>query len=140
VRQKITSALLGLSFIFLVAAPVTTVITPEPVSAACGERVLGFPYWYRGIVDADCNIVSPAGDLPGFITTIALNLIEIALFVVGYIAVFFILYGGFLFMTGGSNPAQVEKARKSILNAVIGLTISIGSIAIVNLIFGVFKS
>jgi hypothetical protein len=137
-RQKITSALLGLSFVFFVAAPITAVATPGPVSAACRERVLGFPYWYRGIVDNECNIISPAGDLSGFIWTIALNVIEIALFIVGYIALFFILYGGFMFITGGSNPAQVEKARKSILNAVIGLVISIASIGLVNLIFGVF--
>ncbi|MCK9623145.1 MAG: hypothetical protein M0R47_21745, partial [Methylobacter sp.] len=95
----------------------------------------------RGLTDADCNILSPdkAGGLSTFIWKIVLNIIEIGLFIAGYAALFFILYGGFLFLTGGSNPSQIEKARKSILNAVIGLVISISAIAIVKLIFGILK-
>ena len=66
-------------------------------------------------------------------------LIEIALILAGWLALFFILYGGFLFITGGGNASQVEKARKSIFNAVIGLIISIGAIAITNLAFGLLE-
>ena len=43
-------------------------------------------------------------------------------------------------MTGGGNPAQVEKGRKSILNAVIGLAISVSAVALTNFIFGIAVS
>ena len=134
----------GISFILLAAAPVAIVATPQASYAAgpaCDQGLLGMPPWYRGLTDADCNILSPdkAGGLSTFIWKIVLNIIEIGLFIAGYAALFFILYGGFLFLTGGSNPSQIEKARKSILNAVIGLVISISAIAIVKLIFGILK-
>ena len=38
-------------------------------------------------------------------------------------------------MTGGSNPSMIERARKTILSAVIGLIIGLGSVAIVNMLF-----
>ena len=40
-------------------------------------------------------------------------------------------------MTGGALPAQLEKARKTILNAVIGLVIALAAIALTNLVFNI---
>jgi len=146
-------ALVVVMFAAFVVAPTFAIVSSPTASAAaaiptskCQPSFLGIPPWYRGLVDGStgkCEISGPGQKLPngqtldlsGYIWRIALNLIEIALVIVGYIAFFFVLYGGFQFLTGGSNPAQIEKARKSILNAVIGLAISIGAIAIVNLIF-----
>jgi len=137
-------------FVFLIASPILAIATPFPSNTAaieCEQRFLGIPPWYKGLTEVtnatgseQCSIVAPdAGDssdgLTKFITKIVLNVIEIALWLVGYIALFFVLLGGFQFLTGGSNPSQIEKARKSILNAVIGLVISFGAVAIVNLIF-----
>lgn len=128
----------------LIVAPVMTLVTPQAVMAgdACERRILLIPPWYRDLTDDDCNIVSPSsvpGGLGGFIWRVALNVVEIGLFIAGYVSLLFIFYGGFLFLTGGSNPTQTEKARKTLVNAVIGLIISIASIAIVNLIFGLVK-
>lgn len=132
-------------FIFGLAAPVTALVSPQTVSAgaACEGRILGIPPWYRGLTDDDCNIASPtnSGDkgdnLQGFIWKIVLNIIEMAIIIVAYIAVFFILYGGFLYLTGGGSPGQLEKAKKSITNAVIGLVIAMASVGIINFIFGI---
>jgi hypothetical protein len=139
-----------LAFAVLIAAPVVTVAvapTTYAVGGAAGASCevggfLGIPPWYRGLTsnDGQCSIDSPGGDkdaLSKFILHIALNIIEIGLYIVGYIAVFFVLYGGFQFLTGGDNPSQIEKARKTILNAVIGLVISISAVVIVNLLFGI---
>jgi len=141
--KKLRNILAPFLFVFLIASPIMAVATPLPatVSAACDDRVLGFPPWYKGLTSgAKCEIAGPdvndENGLRKFITKIIVNIIEIGLVLVGYIAVFFILFGGFQFLTGGSNPAQIEKARKSILNAVIGLAIAIGAIAIVNLLIG----
>jgi hypothetical protein len=85
--------------------------------------------------------VSPdaVGGVGNFIWRIALNIIDIALQLVGYIAAGFILYGGFLFLTSAGDPGKTAKARTMILDAAIGLAISIGSVAIINLFTGVVK-
>lgn len=135
--------LLAGAFILFFVSPAMTIATPQTANAAtCGGSVLGIPPWYRGLSKNEgdnCVIVSPeeVGGLSNFIWRIVLNGIEMALVIVSWIAFFFILYGGFLFITGGGNASQVEKARKSVFNAVIGLVISLGAIAITNLIFNV---
>jgi hypothetical protein len=141
--------LLAGMFILFIASPVLSLITPQTTYAAgdasCEQRFLGIPPWYRGLTEkdakGDCQIVSPmdsdVGGLSPFIWKIVLNIIEIVLVLTAIIAVIFVLYGGFLFITGGGNSSQVEKARKSILNALIGLVISMGAIAMTNLIFDV---
>ena len=143
-NKLIKNILAAGAFIMFVASPVLAVTSPvvSTTAAACDGRVLGIPAWYRGLTEgADCAIVSPdaAGGLSAFIWTIVLNVIEMALVITAYIAAFFILYGGFLFLTGGSIPGQLEKARKSILNAVIGLAIALGAIGITNLIFTIIN-
>jgi len=148
-KISVTKIIAGVMFAFFVASPVMAIATPQvqPVSArGCEDRFLGIPPWYRGLTNnkpnskpADCAIKSPTKEngvtLEQFIWTIVLNVIEMAVVATAYIAAFFILYGGFQFIAGGSNPGSIEKARKTILNAVIGLIISMGSIAIINLIF-----
>lgn len=140
----------ALLFAFVVAGPAMVVVTPAPVFALeCEQRLLGIPPWYRGMTveqenpstgNPECVIQSPDGSEDGvqnFVLKLALNIIEIAIVVTGYIAFFFLLYGGFQFLTGGSNPGQVEKARLTMLNAIIGLAIALGAVGITNLIFGI---
>lgn len=142
------------TFMMFVAAPMVTIATPTQASAAglnCERTFLGIPPWYRGLTEVkqnaqtgkeECAVIDPSSLTNGvqsFITIVVLNAIQIGLTVVGIIAFLFILYGGFQFLTGGNNPSQVENARKSILNASIGLVISFGAVAIVNLVFGVLK-
>lgn len=109
----------------------------------CPDNVLTFPTWYRGLQDpATCDIESPGSGetaLGDFIWKIVLNVIEIALQLVGYLAVGFIIYGGFVYITGAGSPDKITAGRKIILNAVIGLVISIFSIAIVNLVLRGFE-
>ena len=143
-KATIKSILFGGLFIFAFAAPVMAIVAPAQsahADAACENRVLGIPRWYRGLTgpSPDCNIVSPdeAGGLSTFIWKIVLNIIEMAIVATAYVATFFILFGGFLYMTGGALPAQLEKARKTILNAVIGLVIALAAIALTNLVFNI---
>ena len=137
--RKLTAYIvMGLMAVFMIA-PVVSLASPAPsVSAACDTRFLGMPTWYRGITESDCSIQMPSGgadELGGFIWKIVLNIVEMALVLVVYVAVGLIIYSGFLFITGGGNPGTVEKARKSVLNAVIGLVIALSAIALTNFIF-----
>lgn len=110
---------------------------PIDPSANCRQYLLTFPAWYRGIVDTStCDIKSPTavGGIGSFIWTIALNSIEILLNLIGYAAVGFIIYGGYKYMISAGSPDGMVAARKTILNAVIGLAISIAAVAIVRTI------
>ena len=145
--KRLKNIFIGIAFALFIAAPATVVITPTSTQAftpdeSCEMRLLLLPVWFRGLATRDdageCVIASPdevSGGLTGFIWKIVLNVIEMGMIIAGYVAVFFILYAGFLFLTNGSNPSTVEKARVTIINAVIGLAIALGSIGILNLIF-----
>jgi hypothetical protein len=52
----------------------------------------------------------------------------------GIIAVVLILYGGFLWMTSNGEEGQIDKAKRVILNAVIGLAIILSAVAITQFI------
>ncbi|MFA6392373.1 MAG: pilin [Patescibacteria group bacterium] len=58
-------------------------------------------------------------------------IIQWILGLLGLIAVILVLYGGFTWMTAGGNEEKVEKAKKIITAAVIGLVIILVAWAIV---------
>lgn len=109
-------------------------------SGACGNSFLTFPAWYRGITDSNCDIKSPAktdDGLQRYIWTIALNVIEIMMQAIGYLAVLFMIYGGFLYMTSNGNPEGAAKGLKTIINASIGLALGMSAIAVKNFLWTV---
>lgn len=65
-----------------------------------------------------------------------INIVNYVLGALGLIAVIVILYGGFLWMLSRGNAQQVEKAKRVIRNAVIGLVIVLLSWAIVQFVVG----
>lgn len=145
--KRIRNWLLAIFFVASTGGATLAVAMPQTTMAACVPKpLLTIPPWYRGLTRNDCSIMSPS-EMPGdektklsrFIWTIVLNVIEIMLHIVGYISVGFIIYGGFKFITGTGTPDTVVKARTTILNAVIGLILSIASIGIVNVIAGAIK-
>lgn len=139
-NKKIRNWIAALLFVTTAGGATFTMATPQPAYAACSESLLTFPAWYKGLLDGGCNIKSPkdAGGLSTFIWTIVLNIIEIMLQAVGYIAAGFIIRGGFKYMTSVGDPGETAKAKKMVMDAVIGLVISMLSVAIVNLISGAF--
>jgi len=136
--QKIRNWTMALLFVATAGGATLAVATPSNAFAACNDRLLTFPAWYKGLTEADCTIKSPtaAGGLPTFIWTIALNILEMMLQLVGYLAVGFLIRGGFKYMTSVGDPGETAKAKKIVMDAVIGLVISIFSVAIVNLVAG----
>lgn len=156
VFSKISSTVIGLSFASIVGGAVVTTVNPASVSFAAetcsaAKGFLTFPVWYRGlnVSKDDCSLVSPDSlntaaapgnnGLSNFIWRVVLNIMDMALQAVGYVAVGFILYGGFTMIVSNGSPEGSAKGRKTILNAVIGLVISIGSVGIVNLVMGIIK-
>lgn len=56
----------------------------------------------------------------------------------GTVALFFVFFAGFKFLTSGGDPKQVEGARKTLTYAIIGLVVIILSFAIINFIAHTF--
>lgn len=141
--KKLTLWIAALSMTLLIGGTATslTVATQPAAAASCTKNgtFLGFPPWYRGLQNSDCSIKSPSGNLSGFIWTIVLNIIDDALRLVGFAAITFIIYGGFKYMTSQGSADGMSKAKTTILNAIIGLVLSMVSIAIVNLAVGAFQ-
>lgn len=98
------------------------------LAASCANNGIPIlPTWYKyldGTTNADgtctLNFAFP-GDLP----EIALAVVEILLRVGALVAVAFVIYGGFLYLTSQGEPDRAATARKTIINAVVGLVITI---------------
>jgi len=141
-KKNIRNWIAALLFVTAAGGATLTLATPQTTYAACGDRLLTLPAWFKGLTDGECNIKSPEPGPTGlskFIWTIALNVLEAMLQIVGYVSVGFIIAGGFKYMTSSGSTDGMTKARTTILNAVIGLGISIFSVAIVNLVAGSIK-
>lgn len=124
--------------ILVATVPANNVSAQSP--GACGNSFLTFPAWYRGITDSNCDIKGPGKTEDGlqrYIWTIALNVIEIIMQAIGYLAVLYMIYGGFLYMTSNGNPEGAAKGLKTIINAAIGIAIGMSAIAIKNFLWQV---
>lgn len=139
-RKQIGRWTVALLLVASVGGATLTLATPQTTHAACNERLLTFPAWYKGIVDGSCKVKNPndVGGLPTFIAKISLNIVEFMLQLVGYLCVGFIITGGFKYLISTGSPDDIAKSKKTILNAIIGLIISIFSIGIVNVVVGIF--
>ncbi|MDP2789685.1 MAG: Ig-like domain-containing protein [bacterium] len=60
-----------------------------------------------------------------------INILKWALGLLGLVAVMVMLYGGFLWLTSGGDEKKIEKAKRTLINGVIGLVIILVSWAIV---------
>ncbi len=68
------------------------------------------------------------------IMEIITRLIRTFLTFLGVLMVVYVLYGGFLYMTSGGETERIKKAKKILINAMIGLVIILSSYAIVQFV------
>lgn len=137
--KNLKSWILSLAIMFTAGGALFALATPQITAAAtvnCEATFLGINSWHRNLKkDVDCSIISPESkDMTGFIWTIVLNIIEMGLMLAGYAAAAFILYGGIQYILSQGAPESAVKARTTILNAVIGLVLSMMSASIVGFI------
>lgn len=87
--------------------------------------------------DSKCKISNPAEgiliDIPSFDKLLE-RFIEILLYFAGAIAVVFLVIGGFRYVTSAGNEELMEKAKKNITSAVIGIIIIVMAFAIVSIV------
>lgn len=72
-------------------------------------------------------------------TTKVKDIINIALYVLGIIAVIMIIIGAFRYVLSGGDAGAVTAAKNTIFYAVIGLVVAILSFVIVNFVIGAFR-
>ena len=117
-------------------------------AAACNpnQLFLGvFPVWYKYLETENpvingitsCKIIINFSENPNQFWLIGLGIVDILLRVAGLAAVAFVMYGGFMYMTSQGRPTsqgepdKTAKAKNTILNSLIGLTIAIMAAVIV---------
>lgn len=67
---------------------------------------------------------------------IVLTIVNFFLTFLGLLAVIMVIYGGFLYVSSAGNEENVNKAKKILLYAVIGIVVIIVSFALVNTLLG----
>lgn len=81
------------------------------------------------------NIGLPAGDGDvGSVIDIIVNLIRIFLSFMGLLLVIIIIYAGFTWMLSMGNEEKTAQAKRTLINAIIGIVLILLSYAIVNFV------
>jgi hypothetical protein len=109
--------------------------------AACGVGSGGIPdfivpTWYKYLgEDTSSGRCVPLFTFtkPDDFIKVLLAVFEIILRIGGLAAVIFVIYGGFLYLTSGGEPEKTRNGRTTIINALIGLAITMSATGIVNL-------
>ena len=130
--------LLGYGMSVIAILSVLAPATPVHADAPCSPpNFLGMPAWYRGLQDSkDCSSIQTT-DIQTMILTLALNILQAAMVIVAYVAVGFIIKGGYMYMVSSGSPDAMAKAKNTIRDALIGLVIAISAAAIVDMVAGV---
>jgi len=67
------------------------------------------------------------------------RILKILLSIVGFVALIFLVWGGFKYMTASGDEEKVKSAKGTIINALIGLVIVILAYALVAIVYNVIK-
>jgi hypothetical protein len=82
------------------------------------------------------NLIAPTPIVRAELLSLIFNIIRYLLGFLGVVAVIILIYGGFLWMTAKGDEERVRKAKKTIINGLIGLIIILLSYAIVSFVMG----
>lgn len=120
----------------------SSAVSAQDTSCKLNQSFLGIPTWYKYLnasedssgrcspqltTDADGNDINSV--LP-----IGLAILEAMIRLAGLIAVVMIFVAGFKFITSQGNPDAAAGARKTVINALIGLVIVVLSTTIISFI------
>ena len=125
------------------------VLSPTPANALedCEKPFLTFNPWYTGVVKgSDCQFkkIGVSGssepyeiELSTFIWAIILNVLSILFGIVGYLAIGFLIFGGYLYVMARGDSSRIAKGKNTVIRAIIGLIICILASLISSLIVNI---
>lgn len=112
----------------------------------CNNRFLGLPTWYVGLTNDDCEVEVKEGggqageeDIKQFVWTIVANVVALVMGLVGYLAIGFVIFGGFQYLTSSGDPGRAAKGKKTITNALVGTVICLLASAASSAVSGVIS-
>ena len=114
------------------------------VDDTCNGSFLGFRPWYKGLAIRDnegrCTIGKPKdGQLQVFIWMIVLNILADLMAAIGYGALIFVIYGGWLYLRSEGDPGIIAKGKKTLISAIMGVAIALLASIIVNTIIAILN-
>lgn len=123
--------------LMVVSIGMVSILAAPPVMAQCtGGNILTLKPWYNGLTCDNNSVVVPS-DPEGqksMVWTIALNIVEDLLQIVGYLTIGMLIYGGFVYMISTGKPDKIAAGMKIIINSLVAMVIAISSVLFVNLI------
>jgi hypothetical protein len=109
--------------------------------AACDKTFLGLTPWYHYLSSSDfssngCAIsnftfLPTAGAGGSDIPLILLAIVDDLLRIAGIVAVAFVIYGGYQYVTSQGQPEKTARAQNTITDALVGVAIAVAAISIV---------
>jgi hypothetical protein len=106
----------------------------EPDRSCVDDSFLGLPTWYKYLekeLDSSGRC-SPVIEDANAALPIGIAVLEIGLRLAGVVAVAMVFVGSFRFIASAGNGDAAAGARKTVINAIIGLIIVVMSTAIIN--------
>ena len=143
--KKIIKTLLAA---FLIALPVATTTLSQPTFATDGQKTTTTGSFgscrelFLGITSWDCGVNSDPkneSDLSNNVKRIAENVMGMILALAGYLALGFVIWGGYQYMMSSGDPGKTANAKKTLINAFIGLAITVLAKTIMGTIVGVLS-
>lgn len=106
------------------------------LAAGCTQQSLLPDIYGGGLREAgSCEVkIDSLNDL----LILAGNVISILMVIAGFVAITFIIVGGFMYITSSGEPANIKKAKETIVNAVVGLIMAMVSFGVVKYVTGGF--
>ncbi len=105
---------------------------PQLLAAGCTGQSL-FPDLFGGGLRkaGSCEVeITKLSDL----LILVANIISILMVVAGFVAIAFIIVGGFMYIASSGEPANIKKAKETIVNAVIGLVMAMVAFGVVKFV------
>lgn len=114
------------------------ILPPGATRSGCnhGRLLLGFPTWYQ-YLDTELDSsgrCQPIIDGITSVLSIGVAVLDIMLRLAGILAVAFIIVGAFKYIISGGEPDRAKSARNTIINALVGLVITLVATGIVTFI------
>lgn len=139
VRCSVLVVISSLMFIQISSSSVGACSVPD-------NTLLGIPTWYKylegveviqpdgsSVCQPSIGIKSGDDKLPKKdLLLIGAAILEMLIRIAGIAAFFYLIYGGFMYLTSSGNSDSTKKAGSTLLNAAIGLAIAISATTLVN--------
>lgn len=142
--------------IFFASVSLALYATPAIASAAAcqpsGSTFLGLPTWYKylegqpdqskdrkdknGNTIPGCSVVLDGLSIADILVPVGMAVLEILFRIVGIVSVFMVIRGGFGYITSQGNPGDTKVAKDRIVNAFIGIAISLVATSAIVFFYG----